>query len=131
MSTRCFANNLTKPHARVFAGLLAVFSTLTFLITDGGLNQGPGHDALVLKTSLFTVTGPLTGAISRGFQGCCLQFSLSVMVYSAPVLLVGILMQFVRLPDSKLVRAMRMVFWTLGWLVWFLGGILSFGHALG
>lgn len=127
---RYVSNNVTKYHVRVFAGMLALFSTLTFLAMDAGLSPGPEHDLRVLQASVFTITGPLTGAISRGFQSCCLNCSLSLMACCAPVLVSGVLLQFIRLPDRRLTRAMQMAFWILGWLVWFLGGIVSFGHAL-
>ena len=52
------------------------------------------------------------------------------MLYCAPVLLIGIMSQFIHLPDRRWVCGMRMTLWILGWLVWFLGGVLSFGHAL-
>jgi hypothetical protein len=77
-----------------------------------------------------TITGPFTGAMSRGFQSCCLRFSLTLMAYCAPFLLIGLAVQFIRLPERKWPRVLRMSVWIGGWLVWFLGGILSFGHAL-
>jgi len=123
-------NNLTKFHLITFVVMLGVFTLLTFLITNAGGDKGEEHNARVLQTTLGTITGPLTGAISRGWQGCCLRFSLAVMACSAPVLLIGVLLQFIRLPDTKWITVLRMSLWIIGWLVWFLGGILSFGHAL-
>ena len=66
-------NSLTKAHMFVFAFMLAVFMVLTCLITNVGVDDGPGHYAFVVLSTLGTITGPLTGAISRGFQGCCLR----------------------------------------------------------
>lgn len=123
-------NNLTKVHAIVFVGMLVVFTILTFLITNAGVDKGSEHNARVLQATVGTITGPLTGAISRGFQDCCLGFSLTVVVYCAPVLGLAILFQFVRLPERKWSQILQMAAWMIGWLVWFLGGILSFGHAL-
>ena len=119
-----------NPHAIVFACLLAVFMLLTFLITNSGVDDGPGHGARVIQTTLGTITGPLTGAISRGFQACCLSASLSIMMYCAPILAAGIAAQFCPLPDRTWARVLQMSLWTTGWLAWFGGGILSFGHAL-
>ena len=127
---RYLKNCVTKSHLITFVVMLAVFTILTFLITNAGLDPGPDHDARVLATTLGTVTGPLTGAISRGFQPCCLEFSLAVMLYCGPVLLIGILIQFIGLPKWRWLNALRMSLWIIGWLVWFLGGIVSFGHAL-
>jgi len=123
-------NNLTRSHVIVFVCMLGVFTILTFWITNAGVDRGSEHSARVLQATAGTITGPLTGAIARGFQGCCLRFSLAVMAYCAPVLVIGVLAQLIRLPDRKWVRTMRMLLWILGWLVWFMGGILSFGHAL-
>ena len=127
---RHWRNNLTKAHLMVFACLLLIFSILTFLITNAGVDRGSEHDTRVLQTTLGTISGPLTGAISRGFQGCCLQFSLTLMAYCGPVLLIGVLAQMIGLPDKAWLRVVRMGLWGFGWLVWFMGGIVSFGHAL-
>ncbi len=119
-----------KSKGLVFAGLLAVFTLATFLITNSGVDDGPEHGARVFQITLGTITGPLTGAISRGFQDCCLSFSLSVMMYCGPVLALGFAAQILRLPDQRWARVLKMTLWTIGWLAWFGGGILSFGHAL-
>jgi len=123
-------NGLTRWHFLTLAVMLGPFMVLTYLATDAGLDQGPDHNTRVWQATLGTITGPLTGAISRGFQRCCLDASLSVMLYCGPVLLIGILFQFIGLPDGVSVRVFRMSVWIIGWLVWFLGGIVSFGHAL-
>jgi hypothetical protein len=123
-------NHLTKSHLITFVVMLGVFMILTFLITSAGVDRGVDYRARVLQTTLGTITGPLTGAISRGFQPCCLKFSLTVMLYCAPVLLIGVLVQFISLPDETWLNVVRMSLWILGWLVWFLGGIVSFAHAL-
>jgi len=127
---RYVKNNLTKAHLIVFVAMLVVFTVLTFLITNAGVDDGAEHNTRVFQSTVGTITGPLTGAISRGFQGCCLRFSLTVMAYCAPILLIGAVTQFIGLSDRKWLRVTRMVLWILGWLVWFMGGILSFGHAL-
>lgn len=123
-------NHLQKSHAFVFAGLLALFSVLTYLGTNAGLDQGPEHMKRVWQATAGTICGPLTGAISRGLQGCCLEFSLMLMKWCAPVLLLGVLAQFVGKGGGKWAYAARMSLWVAGWLMWFLGGIASFGHAL-
>ena len=114
----------------VFTVMLVVFMVLTFLITNAGVDDGPEHNTRVFLATSGTITGPLTGAISSDFQGCCLRFSLTVTAYCAPFLFIGLAAQFIRLPDRRWLRMMRMSVWTVGWLVWFMGGILSFGHAL-
>lgn len=120
---------MTGAQARVFFGLLLAFTVLTGLLADAHLNAEAGHRVRVALTTLGVITGPLTGAIAREFQRCCLTCSLSLMACCAPVLMTGVLMQYVALPDRKWTRSLRMVCWVFGWLIWFAGGILSCGHA--
>ncbi len=127
---RCVKNSLTTAHVWAFAAMLAAFTAVTLLATSTGGDKGSEHNLRVAQAMLGSITGPLTGAIVRGCQSCCLRFSLHIMAYCAPVLLLGVLAQLLCLPDRRWVRAIRMALWVLGWLVWFLGGILSFGHAL-
>ena len=115
----------------LFACLLAIFSVLTFLISNAFISPRLGHDAQVLQATLGTISGPLVGAISRDFQGCCLKFYFTVMAFCGPVLGIGVLAQFIPIPDWKRIRGVRTGLWVFGWLVWFAGGIVSFGHALG
>ena len=124
------SKKLTKTHRLTFLGMLAVFTVLTYWITQTGVDPGKEHNIRVVQTTLGTITGPLTGAIARGFQGCCFKFSMMLMLYCAPILMIGIGMQFIRLPDKKWVKVVQMICWVFGWLIWFGGGVLSYGHAL-
>ncbi|HTU24177.1 MAG TPA: hypothetical protein VMF30_02195 [Pirellulales bacterium] len=110
--------------------MLTVFSLLTFRITSEGLSPDPSKSRRVVETTMSTVAGPMTGAISRGCQSCCLSASLQLLKFCAPVLLVGIFVQFIRLPANPIVIVSRIVLWSVGWFVWFGGGIASFLHAL-
>lgn len=125
-----FKNNLKRSHIIVFACMLVIFMIMTFLISNTGLNKGTGHNVRVLLATVGTVAGPMTGAFSRGCQSCCLKFSLQLMIYCAPLLIIGVLAQFIGSVDKKWVRVTKMTIWISGWLVWFMGGIISFGHAL-
>jgi len=111
----------------VFASLLALFTILTFLETEGYKSSDGVHP---LQATAGTITGPFTGAIARGYQSCCLKVSVTLTAYCAPILLFGVFVQFIRLPEGRLSRTLRMVLWVVGWLVWFLGGILALGHAM-
>ncbi len=128
MTTR--AGNLTKMHGITFGALLTAFTAATFLIMSRGADPGDGHSVRVLQTTLGTMAGPLTGAIARGFQPCCLDFSLRVMAFCGPVLLLCVLLQSAGSHGGRMARAVRLGLWVAGWLAWFLGGILSFAHAL-
>ena len=123
-------SSLTKAHGIVFAVLWVVFMVLAFRVTNAGLDDGPEHNRRVFLATAGMITGPLAGAIARGFQGCCLRFSLAVMACCAPLLLLGLAAPFVRRPDRRWLRVTRLWVWTAGWLAWFIGGLLSFGHAL-
>ena len=124
-------NYMGKTQVVIFAVLFVVFTVWTYLITDAGVDDGPTHDTRVFQATVGTITGPLTGAISRGFQGCCLEFSLDVMKYCGPILVLGVLAQFTGPRRGKWAPRVRITLWTLAWLIWFLGGIFSFLHALG
>lgn len=126
-----FRNNFSANHVFAFLALLAVFTVLTFVITNAGVDNNPDHNTRVVQATVGTITGPLTGAIARGFQSCCLECSLQLMAWCGPVLLLGVVSQFVGASDRRLAATVRMGLWTAGWLVWFSGGIVSFGHALG
>ena len=89
---------LTKAHWISFLILIAIFTVLTFIITNPGVDDGPAHNSAVFYSTIGTITGPLTGAISRNFQGCCLRFSLLLMAFCAPVLIFAIAIQFIRMP---------------------------------
>jgi len=123
-------SNLTRTHGLVLVGLLTLFTLWTFAISSAGIDDGPKHARRVLQTTAATLTGPLTGAIARDLQGCCLRFSLEVFLVCAPVLVIGFLSQGFGDVRRRWVRTVHMTLWTLGWLCWFLGGIFSFAHAL-
>ena len=129
---RCFRfqNRLGKAHLILFSILLLLFTVLTFLATWQGVDDGPGHLSSVLAATAGTSTGPFTGAIARGMQGCCLAFSLRLACIVGPILMVGIGFQFLNLPERIGFRILRLVVWTVGWFAWLAGGIVSFGHAL-
>ncbi len=112
----------------IFGVLLVLFSLLVLFITMAGIDEGPDHDRQVLVTTFLAVTGPFVGAIARDMSSCCLEFSLLISAFCAPLLLIGIAVQFLGRASGP--RGYRLLLWTLGWFAWFLGGLMSFGHAL-
>ena len=115
----------------MFLGLLTVATVLNYFVADAGIDDGSGHTRQVIVTTAATILGPMAGGIARDFQGCCVRFSLWVLlIFSGPGLLVGLLMQVIPLPFQKGAGIVRMAFWTIGWMMWFLGGFISSGHAL-
>lgn len=124
-----FENNFSKKHLFMFLAILVLFTIANFAILLAALN-GQDKYKYVFLTTAATITGPLTGAIARQWQSCCAEFSLKIMMFCAPVLLFGTIFQLIKLPFKKYASAIRLLIWFLCLLIWFLGGILSFGHAL-
>lgn len=124
-----FVDNFSRGHLAVAAVLWLALSGLTFVLVSRGLNGSERRPGRIAATTAATVLGPMTGAISRGGQRCCLAFSLSLLPWCGAALLTGAAAQF--LPGkSRFLRSTRLVLWTGGLLVWFGGGLVSFGHAL-
>ncbi|MBD3675021.1 MAG: hypothetical protein HUJ26_16000 [Planctomycetaceae bacterium] len=96
-----FHNHLSRSHLILFACLLSLFMAWTYFITDAGLDDSVLHDRRVWQTTLGTVGGPFTGAISRGFQSCCLQASLTILMFVAPVLAIAVVVQFLGRGEGK------------------------------
>ena len=84
----------------------------------------------VLLTTAGTISGPMTGALARDWQGCCLEFSIFLLPCCGSALVGAAAFQFIPLPLKRGATAIRLSVWTVGLLVWFMGGIVSFGHAL-
>lgn len=119
-------NSLSRKHVAIFAAIWLLFAIVTFFITNAGLDD----KGRVLLTTAGTVLGPMTGALARDWQSCCLQFSLGLLPYCGPALIGAVAFQFIPLPLKRGATAIRLTVWTMGLLVWFMGGIVSFGHAL-
>ena len=126
-----FKNNFTRWHALVTCALWLVFAALTLVIALRGLDHAAQRPLTVAATVAGSALGPMSGAISRGFQPCCLAFSLSLMPVCLAGLAVATAVQVVWLPEVSWLRVGRLVIWSAGLLLWFGGGILSLAHALG
>ena len=122
--------HFARGHGIVFLVLLVVFTPLYAWIAHSGLDEGPHHLAHVIKVTVFSVTGPWVGAISRDFQSCCTEAALTLTVYGGLALLAGVVVQFMRFPRSPGWRFLRLGAWTAGWFAWFVGGVLSLAHAI-
>jgi hypothetical protein len=123
-------NNFTKRHLFVALGIWLSFAVLTCWIANHAGPDWPGHTRRASLTTCGTILGPMTGAILKDGQRCCLRFSLSLLPYCGALLILGAIPLFVKLPFRRGSSLLRMTMWVFGLLGWFLGGILSFGHAL-
>lgn len=126
-----FKSSLSRWHLKSFLWIYVLFTiVIAYCAYQGITEQGSKHTELFILTTLGSITGPMIGAISREFQGCCLGASQSAMKLAAPVLLLGILLQTINFPKKKWIRISTRVIWVLSWIFWFLIGLLTFGHAL-
>ena len=109
-----------------FLGIFLLFTTLAVVAVTGG-SKGGGTN--VIGGILAVITGPFVGAVARNFQSCCLECSVQLMWYCAPVLLLGIALQWVKIQNRTREFVFKTVVWVLGWLAWFGGGLVSYIHA--
>jgi hypothetical protein len=115
---------------RLFLGIWLGFTGLTLAIVSRGLDRADRRPGLVAATTAATLLGPLVGAVSREFQGCCLAASLALLPYGLGALGLAALLQFVPPGTAGWVVALRLFAWAAGWTVWFGLGVASFAHAL-
>jgi len=128
---RWISNRFHRWHLWTALALWLVFTAWTYLIVSSGLDDASDRPGIVMATTVGTVLGPMTGAICRGFQSCCLDISLSLLPYCLAALGIGVAAQLMSKSQHPLVIAIQMVLWIAGFFIWFGGGIVSFGHALG
>jgi len=84
-------------------------------------------------TSLFYLpvlffVGPMTGALLRGWQSCCLRFSLTVAMWLSPFLLAAFAARLI--PWFERHPVLRRLVWWSGVGIWCLGAPISCLHAL-
>ena len=128
--TGWLAARLFRWHAWTAVALWLAFSGLTLLLVLSGLDRATERPRTVIATTAATALGPMTGAVSRDFQSCCVNFSVSLLPYCLVGLLAGLAVQLIVPARGPASGAVRAVSWIAGWGIWFGGGIVSFGHAL-
>lgn len=127
---KLFKNSLCAWHLKSFLWIYILFTAIIAFIAYSGIDRNSDHMKLFIQTTLGSISGPMVGAISRGFQGCCLKCSLNVMKLALPILTIGIGLQFLNFPDRKWIHITSRTIWVLSWVAWFFLGIATFGHAL-
>jgi len=125
---RSAMHHFTRWHAIIAGVLWLAFTSLTFWIAVN--SSAVVQAGNVSATTAATVLGPMTGAISRECQSCCLAVSAGLMWYCGTALAAAAAMQLVPLPENVWYRALRLAAWSLGLFVWFAGAIASLIHAL-
>ena len=121
---------------RVFLIEFGFFALATawflYTIRESWDSHGKGW-AQFARGARFTVgviAGPMAGAIARPSHSGCLEYSWTLFPWCAAILGASIAVQFLRLRAGRLVDAIRLVAWTLGWFAWFGGAIASLLHAM-
>ncbi|MBX7255361.1 MAG: hypothetical protein K1Y02_03275 [Candidatus Hydrogenedentes bacterium] len=125
---RLFENHFGRWQVYIFEVQFLVFTVLSYVGAKGGLDASEPPKRLWTVTCA-AITGPFAGAIARGGQSCCLEFSLQILPVCGGALAMGTVAQFLRLPFGRFNKPMRLAAWSLGLLVWFSGIPVSFLHA--
>lgn len=123
-------SRFSKAHWILFGILWTGWSTLYVLAVSGGVGNGNGKLGKVLMTPVYTLGGPMVGAWVRDSQSCCLDVSLWILAYAAPIPLAAVIVQFVWMPVGLGLRVLRLSIWCLAWTIWFASGLPSLAHAL-
>lgn len=123
-------SRFSRWHVGIALALWLVFSGVTLVIVLTSLDDVAQRPVKAAATTAGTVLGPMTGAISRDLQSCCLRFSLQLLPVCLGALGGAIMAQLVVPTDGRWRRAFRLFAWAGGLFVWFAGGIVSFAHAL-
>jgi len=119
----------TKTHLHSFLIIYILF-TLWLIPFLHKLIDAQDHLRRIIITTLSSITGPMLGAVARDFAVEGLQPSLTLLMITVPILLAGILFQFVKDFDKAWVKNLKLVIWYLAWLFWFSTGMLSLRVAL-
>ena len=127
---RWLHSRFSRWHAVVALVLWLGFSGLTLAILLTGLKEAADRPLKVAATTAGTVLGPMTGAIARDFQSCCLESSLRLLPVCLGALAGAVLVQLIVRPRGRWRNILRLTAWATGLFAWFAGGIVSFGHAL-
>jgi len=109
-------------YLKSFLWIYIIFTGIIAFVAYAGLDKGPRHTTLVIKTTLCSIAGPMTGAVARDYQSCCLKASQDMMKMALPILFLGLTACFF-IPPSK--RWLERTTWVFSWIVWFFFGAFS------
>jgi drug/metabolite transporter (DMT)-like permease len=119
-----------RRHGWILLGFYLVGVALSLVVLLPGSISGHGDTfSRSLAAAFGAFSGPFTGAIARGFQRCCWEFSLALFPFCGAFLGGGLLLQIVPLPRWHQ-STVRLTGWCIGLAGWFAGIPISFLHAL-
>lgn len=124
------AGRFFRWHLWTALALWLASSAWTLAILMHALDDAADRPLLVAAATLGSILGPMTGAISREFQSCCLACSLGLLPWCGGALAIGAAIQMAVPPRGRWLGLLRIAGWLGGWLAWFAGGLLSLGHAV-
>ena len=116
-------------HVRIAIGLWLAFGGLAASLGFMAF-AGAGRVPKAALTAAGIILGPTVGAISRGFQSCCLEYSISLLPYCSAALIGAVVIQVAVPPGLTWVQVVRLLAWAGGLIVWLGGGLISLAHAL-
>lgn len=122
--------SFSETHWWIVAILWFVWTIFYMFVVVSHQRGDPEWLRSLMLTPLFTAVAPLMGAMLRGFQGCCLQVSLEVLMWAVPVPISAALLQWSWNPEHQIRRIVRLLIWLIAWMLWFASGILPLGHAM-
>lgn len=122
--------SFSETHWWIVTTLWFVWTIIYMSIIVAHQKDDPERLESLMLTPLVTAVAPLLGAMLKGFQGCCLQVSLGVLMWALPIPIGAALLQWCWNPKHLPLRIIRMLIWMIAWTLWFASGNLSFGHAM-
>lgn len=111
---------IRRSFGRVHLGIFAVMSALAWMLAV------PGADNFWRPATL--LAGPFAGAVDRGWQSCCTEWSMTLFTIGGPVVLLGALAQVV-IKASGPRNILRYWIWAFALFIWFGLAIPSLIHA--
>lgn len=131
IETKHFAYRVfSQTHVKIVVAVWLVFTLLTLIHALETVDREPNREWTIAVTTLSTPTGPMIGAISRHGESGCLAFSLSLLPVCGGALVLALAAQWFLPRTTAWMQCIRLVMWTGGWFIWFLGGLLSLLNAL-
>lgn len=120
----------SQAHVLIAVVVWLIFTLLALIHALENVDREPNREWTIAVTTLSTPAGPMIGAISRHGESGCLAFSLSLLPVCGSLLALGLIAQWIIPKTTARWRIVRLLLWAIGWIAWFLGGLLSLLNAL-